>query len=45
MCEYHEQLQRISHEFDLMRGTGVYDMPRLKNLLNQALQHEEGHQQ
>lgn len=40
MCEYHEQLQRIQFEFDQMRGTGIYDMPKLKNLINQALQHE-----
>lgn len=39
MCESHEQLQRISHEFDLMRGTGVYDLSKLKQLLNQALEH------
>lgn len=43
MCEHAEQLRRIQHEFELMRGTGIIDMPRLKNLLNQALQHE-GHE-
>lgn len=39
MCEYHEQLQRISFEFDQMRGDGIYDMNKLRNLLNQALEH------
>lgn len=43
MCEHSEQLQRVSHEFDLMRGNGIIDLQRLRQLLNQALQHE-GHE-
>ena len=41
MCEHHEQLQRAAHELEVMRGNGVIDIPRLKKLLNQALNHEE----
>lgn len=37
MCEHHDQLLRVKHEFDLMRGTGVIDLPRIKQLLEKAL--------
>jgi hypothetical protein len=43
MCEHHEQLQRVKFEFELMDGNGIYDIPKLKKLLNQALEHQEGH--
>lgn len=41
MCEHHETLQRAAHELEVMRGNGVIDIPKLRNILNQAL--EGGH--
>lgn len=40
MCEHHEQLQRVSHELELMWGNGEISYARLKNLLTQALEQD-----
>ena len=44
MCEHHEQLQKAAHELEAMHGNGIWDYPRLKKLLNQALDHNGGHE-
>ena len=42
MCEHADQLRRVQYELETMWGNGILDYPKLKNLLNQALEHE-GH--
>lgn len=39
MCEANEQLQRAAYALEQMRGDGIWDYPKLKQLLTQALEH------
>lgn len=34
MCEHNDQLKRAAYALKEMSGTGIYDMPRLRQLLN-----------
>jgi hypothetical protein len=39
MCEANETLQKARYALDLMVGTGIYDIGKLKHLLNQECEH------
>jgi hypothetical protein len=41
MCEANETLQKARYALDLMVGTGVYDIGKLKKLLSQECEHGE----
>jgi hypothetical protein len=41
MCEANETLQKARYALDLMVGTGVYDIGKLKHLLSQECEHGE----
>lgn len=44
MCEANETLAKARYALDLMTGTGVYDIGRLKQILNaQCERHQEDH--
>lgn len=41
MCEANETLQKARYALDLMTGTGVYDIGKLKQILSQQCDHGE----
>jgi hypothetical protein len=41
MCEANETLQKARYALDLMVGTGVYDIGKLKQILGTQCNHQE----
>jgi hypothetical protein len=41
MCEHREQLQKAAFELELMLGTKVLDLGKLRQILNQPCEHGE----